>query len=167
MELLGFFIAALVLPLGTLALFWFFTPREDRPIPASTPKSTPAPPAEGQQQQRRLNERVPALGNVSFSDAGALQPIGGETSLSAEAQAARQPTPSKERSSGQVPQSVSQADWIPACDLAVAALISLKIPKKESIALVRQAHGRSGDSLGRSAVSGIHSPGSSLVRFIQ
>jgi len=49
---------------------------------------------EGQQQQRGMSERVPAPGNVSFSDAGALQPIGIQTGLSAEAQAARQPAQS-------------------------------------------------------------------------
>jgi hypothetical protein len=91
--------------------------------------------------------------NVSFTDA--LQPIGQPTGLSAEAQAARQPAlqiPAKELSPMPVPQSVPQAEWTAQCDDAVAALVSLKIPKRESSALVRQSPGATVQEILRQAL---------------
>ncbi len=100
-----------------------------------------------QQEQRDWTDSVPAEGNVSFTDTGALQPIGQPTGLSAEAQAARQPAlvPAHELPREPAPQSVPQAEWTTECDTAVAALVCLRIPKCESIALVRQSAGTTAD----------------------
>jgi hypothetical protein len=56
---------------------------------------------------------------------------------------ARQPAlvPAGEPTAVPAPQSTPQADWTDACDDAVAGLISLRIPRREAIALVRQSAG--------------------------
>jgi hypothetical protein len=107
-----------------------------------------------QQEQRDWTDSVPAEGNVSFTDTGALQPIGQPTGLSAEAQAARQPAlvHAQELPREPAPQSVPQAEWTTECDTAVAALVCLRIPKCESIALVRQSAGTTADEITRNAL---------------
>jgi hypothetical protein len=91
------------------------------------------------QEQRGSSDAVPAEGNVSFTDT--RQPIGLETGLSAEVQAARQPALVP------APPPVAQAAWTTECDTAVAALVSLKIPKREAISLVRQSPGTTVDEI--------------------
>jgi hypothetical protein len=82
-----------------------------------------------------------------------VQPIGPQTRLSPEVQAARQSAavPTKELPPP-VPQSVTQGEWTPECSTAVDALIALRISKKRAIDLVRRAAGTTHSEILRNAL---------------
>lgn len=106
---------------------------------------------EQQQEQRSWPDSVSAEGNVSVTDVDVRQPIELETGLSVDPQAARQPTQVPAKEPAAIP-ATQAADWTAECDDVVSALISLKIPKREAISLVRQSPGTAVDEILRHAL---------------
>ena len=133
-QLLTFLAIAIIFPLGTLTLFGLLTPRGE-----ATRRAW---------EHRDWTERVSAERNVGFTDAHAPQPLGPQDGLSAQAQAAMRPITAKKPPS--IP--ASQSERSTERDDAVAALITLKIPKRQAAAFVRQAAGTTTAEIVRNAL---------------